>query len=219
MQALNYGQYVQLQRELKRVREQLAAEKARNRDRPAKEEDVSTMDPSLSMAIIAHNESVRKKAQTYQTSTLEHVRRLEALLNQLKSFDTIEAERHRYKENSAHLKEQCSSKDKFIHSARMIIKLREAAIESLQKRAPRSGTVMNPGSFLLGHRLTCTLLLASHPNVEPSLKQEIEHLRIMVENHPDLLKHVREVCLSLPTLSGWQVTYIGRDRTTTGRKS
>lgn len=97
------------------------------------------MDTSLSVAIASHNASImRKNAQSQHSSGIEHARRLEALLNQLKSFETIEIERRRHKENTAHLKELCASKDKFIYSARMIIKLREATIESLQKKNARA---------------------------------------------------------------------------------
>jgi len=133
---------------LKRVREQLAIEKARNRlGKPnsacaAVDEDMP-LDDSLSMAIIAHNTALRSKSNMHSVTMLqnEHVRRLEALLNQLKSFETIEDERRRLKESIAHLKEQCTSKDKFIYNARFIIKLRDAAIEAFQKKAPCKGKI------------------------------------------------------------------------------
>jgi hypothetical protein len=180
LQGLNYAQYAQLQRELKRVREQLAVEKARNSGKPAKAQDGEDglVDSSLSMAVVSHNASLRANKRNDQTAALaqnEHVRRLEALLNQLKSYETIEDERRRLRESNSHLKEQCASKDKYIHSARMIIKLREATIESLQKKTTtRTGTTSNQNIWRGAlNRWTWRCLLIPHPNEQGVLRSRL----------------------------------------------
>lgn len=151
-----------------------------------------------SMAVVPQNGALRTRrnditAQPLATNQAqnEHVRRLEALLNQLKSYETIEDERRRLREGNAHLKEQCASKDKFVQSARALIKLRDATIESLQKKTPRTGTSPHHGLPTL-QRLLTPLYIYSGRSENEALRQEIQQLKAMVENHPELLKHARE---------------------------
>ncbi len=110
---------VQLQNEVKRLREQLAL--------LGNKENCSGTDVLSSKNVGAKRDGLGLEIYN------ENERRLEALINQLLNLEAIDKERERLLKNVEHLKKHCQANKQSILQTKMMLKFKEANIAELKE--------------------------------------------------------------------------------------